>query len=85
MLIDISGNPHSKQPHRDLWDKGWRLERKKDEVANSPKPRTYQRNAPGAFPHKVSNVPRTAPGQTNSPVVTDRLVQRFNNRHQTRS
>ena len=32
MLIPINGNLHTKQPYRDLWAKGWRLERNKEQA-----------------------------------------------------
>lgn len=37
MAVHISGNPHIKQPYRDLWDKGWRMARRQEEgIAERP-------------------------------------------------
>lgn len=54
MLIHISGNPHSKQPARDLWEKGWRLERRKEEGIRPQAPRPQQAAPePGEKPRRV--------------------------------
>lgn len=101
MLIHISGNPHSKQPARDLWEKGWRLERRKEEGQRPNALRTFEKPAPepGDKPRRVPR-PQTAkpnfkrpapkpqaPVQPTQPstgtVITDRLINRFNRRHQT--
>jgi hypothetical protein len=93
MLIHISGNPHSKQPARDLWEKGWRLERRKEEGQRPQPARIPAKEAastPSAPPQKKfvkHNFKRPAPKPQKptpeSPVITDRLVARFNRRHQT--
>lgn len=50
MDIQVNGNPHSKQPYRDLWDKGWRLERRKEEAGRSPREnRTPRENSRPPF------------------------------------
>jgi hypothetical protein len=94
MLIDVSGNPHSKQPHRDLWDKGWRLERKKDEAKNNPRgAQNFAGRDSKTFRPRAnnSNSPRPATGfsrqveDTTRAVNTDRFVQRFNTKFQTRT
>lgn len=94
MLIHISGNPHSKQPARDLWEKGWRLERRKEEGQRPQPPRpphakpetaaTADAPAPRPqFKRKGPRPPQPKKPQTETGVITDRLINRFNRRHQT--
>lgn len=108
MDIAVNGNPHSKQPYRDLWDKGWRLERRKDEAVRMPrtqqrppfkKPyeagsarppypkRNEQRNIQHNRPAQTGRINPTKPSVTSEPqpVLTDKLINRFNRRHQTRA
>ena len=116
MFIAVSGNPHSKQPFRDLWDKGWRLERRKDEASQRPQTenrapvkregsdnlhRPYRGNLPmdelrrrdthrqahqqsHPYVRHAAPIALTTAGVA-SPDITDRLVDRFNRRHQTRA
>lgn len=106
MIIAVSGNPHSKQPYRDLWDKGWRLERRKEEATRLPKkddghaprekrPPFKREGDPGVpkhrHPKQNERRNRTQVGQpvaappTPQPLITDKLIARFNKRHQTRT
>lgn len=85
MLIPVNGNPHNGNlVYRDLWDKGWRLERRKDESARFPrKPaETVNTDRPkGRYPSRLQ-----AQGvEPEATVITDGLVSKFNNRHQTRA
>lgn len=99
MLIHISGNPHSKQPARDLWEKGWRLERRKEEgfrpqpprqqqapptTTDKPAPKPPRHGKP--FQKRPAPKPQAPPPQPpTGPVITDRLINRFNRRHQTQA
>lgn len=96
MLIDVSGNPHSKQLYRDLWDKGWRLERKKDEAKNKPRntqpqgrdPKSFRKRFGSAVDQQTGRYSASEPQQGQEPkslVLNDRLVRRFNNKFQTRA
>lgn len=89
MGIHISGNLYRQQPDRDLWEKGWRLERKKEDLKRNPNghppfrqksdqsfekhrhPKKFERKAPQAAPPK------------HEPIITDRLIARFNRRNRT--
>ena len=107
MNILVTGNPHSKQPYRDLWDKGWRLEKKLEDAQRRPrdfnrkpfkKPgeagqsnNRYQNNRQRTNTQQtgrtVASRPQQSQHRTQQPttVITDKLVQRFNNRHQTKA
>lgn len=91
MNIHVSGNLYKQQPYRDLWEKGWRLERRKEEgqrFPNSRPPATPNSNGKPAFVRKpypasrpeFSNRPAT---RQNTPVISEAFVDRFNRRHQT--
>lgn len=119
MVISVAGNPHSKQPFKDLWDKGWRLERRKEDTKRYPGVVFTSFRKPGQ-PAITGNIDKSAqdrstryprrpdhsstgridssrPNQATRPkpapaaptaqpaVITDRLISRFNYRHQTRA
>ena len=86
-LIPVTGNPYSKQPYRDLWDKGWRIERKKDDAVRPPRdtnrsPFKRPVDPMNRLPKKNDRRPQEQPPK---PVITERLIERFNRRHQTRA
>ena len=95
-LIPVTGNPYSKQPYRDLWDKGWRIERKKDDAVRPPRDtnRTPFKR-PGEFASTAEKRrhdrsvkqrgERRPQEQPPKPVITEKLIERFNRRHQTRA
>lgn len=104
MDIAVNGNPHSKQPYRDLWDKGWRLERRKDDAVRQPRetsrPPFRQESSnqsfnrprqPKSFDKRnrfASSGPVKVPSSTHTEpqlVITEKLIDRFNRRHQTKA
>lgn len=86
-----NNNPYKEVPFRDLWDKGWRQERRVHEAAR------FQGKRPPFHPRTdaraVSNQYRRPAGQTfkrpdtkhSKPALTNDLANRFNKRHQTRA
>lgn len=87
MGIHISGNLYRQQPHRDLWEKGWRLERKKEDMKRAPgkRPivdesvRIQEKDRPRPRPHERKHKQPRRP----EPVINDRLIARFNRRNRT--
>lgn len=84
LLIPINNNPYHTEPARDLWDKGFRIERRKDDVkrnGNRP-PKKVEQPVVEKPRHRRPEAKKPEPPR---PVISERLVNRFNKRHQTRA
>jgi hypothetical protein len=89
----VTGNPYSKQPLRDLWDKGWRLEKKKEDATRQPRDHHRTPFKKPGDPNTKHRQPKQSerrqptgrPTETQPVAMTDKLAERFNRRHQTRA
>lgn len=91
-LIPVTGNPYPKTPYRDLWDKGWRIERKKDDAVRPPrdpkrlpfkKTREFTSNTEKRR-YDRSSTERNSQRTETKPVVSV-LIERFNRPRQARA
>ena len=93
MLIHVQNNPYSLKPYRDLWEKGYRLEKRKHDAAQFPassapvqqKPRDIRPNRHQAPAHlRPSHMYRPA-ARVDRPVISESRIDRFNSKFRTKA